>query len=67
MENNTERNLRRTKIGVVTSNKMDKTITVSVVSFSENLFMNKISSLWITVVFPIFNTSVSDFILHTAL
>ncbi|HMU09053.1 MAG TPA: 30S ribosomal protein S17 [Ferruginibacter sp.] len=30
MNKNVERNLRKTKLGVVSSNKMDKTITVSV-------------------------------------
>lgn len=29
-EQNTDRNLRKTKLGVVSSNKMDKTITVTV-------------------------------------
>ena len=39
---NTERNLRRTKIGVVTSNKMDKTITVSVVSNKRHPLYSKV-------------------------
>ncbi len=39
---NTERNLRRTKIGVVTSNKMDKTITVSVVSNKRHPLYGKV-------------------------
>ena len=42
MENNTERNLRRTKIGVVTSNKMDKTITVSIVSNKRHPLYGKV-------------------------
>ena len=39
---NTERNLRRTKIGVVSSNKMDKTITVSVVSNKRHPLYGKV-------------------------
>ncbi len=39
---NTERNLRRTKIGVVTSNKMDKTITVSIVSNKRHPLYGKV-------------------------
>lgn len=37
-----ERNLRRTKIGVVTSNKMDKTITVSVLSNKRDPLYGKV-------------------------
>ena len=39
---NTERNLRRTKIGVVSSNKMDKTITVDVVSNKRHPLYGKV-------------------------
>ena len=41
MENN-ERNLRKTRIGVVTSNKTDKTITVSVVSNKRHPLYSKV-------------------------
>ena len=37
-----ERNLRRTRIGVVTSNKMDKTVTVSVVSNKRHPLYKKV-------------------------
>ena len=37
-----ERNLRKTRIGVVTSNKMDKTITVSVVSNKRHPLYSKV-------------------------
>ena len=40
-ENNTERNMRKTKIGVVVSNKMDKTITVSVEDFVRHSLYGK--------------------------
>lgn len=42
MEAKQERNLRRTKIGVVSSNKMDKTITVSVVENKRHPLYGKV-------------------------
>ncbi len=39
--NGTERNKRKTKIGVVVSNKMDKTITVSVEDFVRHSLYGK--------------------------
>ena len=39
---NIERNLRKTRIGVVTSNKTDKTITVSVVSNKRHPLYSKV-------------------------
>ena len=41
-EKTTERNLRKTRIGVVTSDKMDKTITVSVVSNKRHPLYSKV-------------------------
>lgn len=41
-ENKIERNLRRTKTGIVTSNKMDKTIVVSVVSNKRHPLYSKV-------------------------
>ena len=42
MEAKQERNLRRSKIGVVSSNKMDKTITVSVVENKRHPLYGKV-------------------------
>jgi len=42
MEINQERNLRKTRIGIVTSNKMDKTITVSVESNKRHPLYGKV-------------------------
>ena len=42
MENTLERNNRRTKIGVVVSNKMDKTCVVSVISNEKHPLYKKV-------------------------
>lgn len=42
MEAKQERNLRKTRIGVVTSDKMDKTITVAVVSNKRHPIYGKV-------------------------
>ncbi|MGD9901133.1 MAG: 30S ribosomal protein S17 [Spirochaetales bacterium] len=42
MENNVERNSRRKRIGVVVSDKMDKTIVVEVTSNTKHPLYNKV-------------------------
>ncbi len=42
LEKTTDRNLRKTRIGVVSSNKMDKTITVSIVSNKRHPLYSKV-------------------------
>lgn len=42
LEKTTDRNLRKTRIGVVSSNKMDKTITVSIASNKRHPLYSKV-------------------------